>query len=188
MFNKNWKFAENHMPEIKRKLMMLPSGIFLDFSKSEIKLDYEEATDLVVNIAGGTMAVRVRRREHFDIAARLNSFDWSIRYDNSIHRTEIHKLREGFADWYFYGYSENDATTLIAYWLIDLENVRLAGILEDERIGNTWPIHNNHDGTSGLYIPIRILEDNRCIMHCEYGQGTNTKQKKSKNNDQISLF
>lgn len=186
MFPENWRFAELHMPAIQQKLMMLPSGVFLDFTKADIKRDYEEATDLILEIAGGTMAVRIRRNKYLEIGMR-NGFDWSIRYRCRTHKTEIHKLREGFGDWYFYGYSADDKGKLGAWWLLDLECIREQGILSDSSIDAEWPIYDNKDGTAGLYIPMSALQKNHCVIHCEFGQ-TPSKRKVKTDDNQISLF
>jgi len=158
----DWEFMLAHMPAVRKILSSLPVGYFMDFAAAQPQQDMEQATDLVLEIIGGTMAVRVRRRKYLDNAKDFG-LDWSIRYRNAGHKTEIHKLREGFADWYFYGYSANDIDA-IAYWaLIDLEMVRAAGMLAKEN-SYKWSMHDNGDGTAGMYIPIIELEKAGCIM------------------------
>ena len=185
-FKSNWNFAERHLPSIQQKLQQLPAGVFLDFQTAEMQKDYEEATDLILRVAGGTMAVRVRSRKHWELGAKYG-FDWSVRYKIGRHKTEIHKLREGFADWYFYAYSADGRGELQAWWLIDLDAVRNKDILNSNKIGDEWPINDNHDGTHGLYIPIKALDG--CIIHCEYGSYTNARIKQPALDDsQLRFF
>jgi hypothetical protein len=56
-------------------------------------------------------------------------------------------------------YSLDDAGRLSEWWLIDLDKVRSAGILNKE-----WPTYPNGDGTSGMYIPINYLYLLECIV------------------------
>lgn len=155
-FVKNWDFMLLHMPAVKKVLCDLPAGTFLDILTAEPKRDMNEATDLVVELAGGTLAVRVRRKKHLGFAKRFG-FDFSVRCESRGNKTEIHKLRDGFGDWYFYGYSGDDKGSLAYWWLFDLDKIREDGILNKK-----WKIHSNGDGTSGMYIPISELGN--CIM------------------------
>lgn len=152
-FRRNWDFMLRHMPAIREALSLLPSGYFLNFSTATPKQDKEQATDLVLEIEGGTMAVRIRRKKYYEWGLR-RGLDWSIRVKSNGAKTEIDKLREGFGDWYFYGYSEDNKSGL-AYWcLIDLHKTRQSGILE-----NSWMPKDNNDGTAAIYIPIKGLLD-----------------------------
>lgn len=137
-FEGNWNFASSHMPAVRKELALLPVGYFMNFATADAKRDMEEATDLVLEIIGGTMAVRIRRKRYYHF------FDWTIRYkigNNNI-KTEIHKLREGFADWYFYGYSADDKSELGFWCLIDLYRVR-----EERLLDRDWShiLKNNTD-------------------------------------------
>lgn len=148
-FKTNWQFMLDHMPAVRNELCQLPASYFLDFATADPKRDMEEATDLVLEINGGTMAVRIRRKQFYRF------FDWTIRYkigNNNI-KTEIHKLREGFADWYFYGYSADDKSELAFWCLIDLYRVREEKILDKKR-----RIQPNVGGrTSFIGVPIHEL-------------------------------
>lgn len=166
-FGPNWQFMLDHMPAIREILKELPAKYFLDFATTTPKQDMEQATDLILEIPGGTMAVRMRRNKFYQKALSYG-FDWSIRYECRGHRTEIDKLRDGFADWYFYGYSANDKDAVIAWWLIDLSLVRDEQLLADSTIQFLgWPVHKNNDGTSALYVPLFYLEQTNCILDYE---------------------
>ena len=158
-FAAGWKFAELHMPAVRKVLGSLPADYFLDFATAPAKQDMQEATDLVIEVSGGTMAVRVRSNKFYR-SARGEFYDWSVRCVSHGRKTEIHKLREGFGDWYFYGYSLDDKGKLAAWWLLDMHRVREEGILDMDN----WQVHPNRDGTSGMYIPLRVLEERGCVI------------------------
>jgi len=167
-FGDNWQLALNHMTAIRGILKELPAKYFLDFATATPQQDMEQATDLILEVPGGTMAVRTRSNKFYQTALTYG-FDWSIRYECRGHRTEIDKLRDGFADWYFYGYSANDKDAVVAWWLIDLNLVRDEGLLNESTIQSLgWPIHDNYDGTAALYVPLRYLEQKNCILDSEY--------------------
>lgn len=172
-FDVNWQFMLNHMPAVREILKELPAKYFLDFATATPQQDMEQATDLILEIPGGTMAVRMRRNKWYHNGLK-RGFDWSIRYECRGQRTEIDKLRDGFADWYFYGYSADDISSIIAWWLIDLNLVRDEQILEETTVRRMlWDVHRNGsgyglnfvpDGTSALYVPMGYLEQQNCIL------------------------
>jgi hypothetical protein len=161
-FSVGWAFAELHMPAVRKALGDLPSKIFFDIETAPAKKDMENATDLILSLSSGDIAVRVRKRHYWDLQNEKGwKHDWSVRAESRGHKTEIHKLREGFGRWYFMGYSDDDNGKLIGWWLIDLDKVRSLDILEED-----WPIYPNMDGTSGMYIPISELTRLDCIAAC----------------------
>ena len=97
-FSKNWDYSQRHIPEmikiIKQNAMHL-----LKISIADKEKDTREATDLVFEVDGGTVAVRTRRceeRYYRDFTIRKLSM-WG-------NKTELDKLREGFAKWYLYAW------------------------------------------------------------------------------------
>lgn len=164
-FATGWKFAELHMPAVRTALSELPAGIFLNFATADAKRDMEQATDLVLEVEGGTIAVRIRSNKYYlsyldGKPHKPKALDWSVRWVSRGARTEIHKLREGFGDFYFYGYSEDDRGMLADWWLIDLHTVRERDILES----GLWQVNPNYDGTEGGYFPIWRLEEANCVL------------------------
>jgi hypothetical protein len=151
-FTDEFSFAEKHMPEVKKALGNLPSKIFFDIDTATVKRDMEEATDLIMSVSSGDIAVRVRRNKF------LCYMDWSVRVRNKGYKTEIHKLQEGYARWYFIGWSLDDKETLAKWYLLDLDKIRAKNILTRD-----YPIRDNYDGTAGKYIPIKILSFNMCV-------------------------
>jgi hypothetical protein len=154
-----WISAEKHMPEIRRILGDLPCKIFFAIETAPAKKDMEQATDLILSVSSGDIAVRVRSHKHYQAAVAKFGFDWSVRAVSRGYKTEIHKLREGFGRWYFYAYSADDNGKIAAWWVIDLDKVRAENILMCE-----WPTYPNGDGTYGTYIPIHSLDEHGCIV------------------------
>ncbi len=152
--------SEKMMPFVRKAIAELPAGCFLDAETATAEKDIQESTDLVLRLTGGDVAVRVRRFK-FGAAEPLG-FDWSIRFQTRYgHKTEIHKLREGFARWYFIGRANADETALFDYCLIDLDKCRAADIFKDE----LWMIYPNDDGSAGGYMALRELRRyNGCII------------------------
>ena len=158
-FNKGWRFAELHMPNVRSELGELPMKHFIDIETAIAKRDMEEATDLVITTSGVDIAVRIRRNKFYKKAS-IFGYDLSIRAVNKGYKTEIDKLIGGFGDYYFYGYSDDDNGTIAACCVIDINKMRQCGILERE-----YPIYPNGDGTSGMYIPITEIRNEGCIIH-----------------------
>ena len=160
---KGWDFAVNHMPAVRSALCTCPAGMFMDFQTATPKQDMEQATDLVMDISGGTLAVRVRSRKFWDSAMKFGGLpDWAVRCYCRGCRTEIHKLRDGFADWYFFGWSGDNMGSLVAWVVLDLNVIREQHILDQD-----WQSHKNGDGTAGMYIPLQVLKDRGCIIRHE---------------------
>jgi hypothetical protein len=133
-FNRNWDWQLKHIEQIKEILRSQAMHIVkIDIASPENDMKY--ATDLEVHVTGGDIAVRIRR----DIPWR----DLTIRAKNGNARTEIHKLRDGYADWYLYAWTIND---LVSDWmLIDLNVMRNKGCFDENR-----PIIMNKDSFTGF--------------------------------------
>jgi hypothetical protein len=149
MFNTEFQFAELHMPAVRRALGALPARMFFNIQTAPLKRDMEQATDLILTVTAGDIAVRVRRNKFWQKASKFGGFDWSVRAINKGFKTEIHKLREGFARWYFMSFSGDDRGSLADWWLIDMDTVRQKRLLDRQ-----WKTYPNGDGTAGMYIPV----------------------------------
>jgi len=110
-------------------------------------VDRRNATDMVVRLSGGDVAVRLRR-------ADCDYRDLTIRSKrDSGYRTELSKIRDGFGDWYLYGWL--DGRNHISEWiLVDLDELRTKQLWRGRR---EIP---NGDGT--WFIPIAADELKRC--------------------------
>jgi len=115
--------------------------------------DTKQATDVIISISRPHVAVRIRRQGYDKFR------DWTIRSSrDSGSKTELEKLREGFADWYLYIWL--GTKDKVVFWvLIDLDKVRRAGILDKE-----MPQIHNGDGTYFVAIPLAELDSYDCIV------------------------
>jgi hypothetical protein len=156
--------SEKMMPYIRKSIAEIPAGCFFNIIDAPIERDLHEATDLVLKLSGGDIAVRVRnfKYKYFNDNKPF-AFDWSVRCQTRYGgRTEIHKLREGFARWYFMSIANYEETDLFDYGLIDLDKCRSIDLFCDE----IWRpnINPNGDGTAGGYLSMRTVQEYGCIL------------------------
>lgn len=152
------KISDAYLPAFK-EILKMNSMNFLTLKVSSYAKDTQEATDMVVEIEGGDVALRVRDA---NIAFR----DLTIRSrSKNGGKTELAKLKEGFGDWYLYGWGSQ--RRIDEYILVDLERVRKFGILDVER--KHIP---NGDGTTFVSIPIGELEMCGCIINKSLSDNT----------------
>lgn len=114
----NRKWSDLFIPQIKRELGEAFIGIPPEYK------DTQEATDLIVmGIGHLCFACRVRRfnyfekyKEQFTIRLKLPEYK----------KSELDKIKEGFGDYYFYGFSNNrnDGSGFIQYLIFDLNIFR----------------------------------------------------------------
>lgn len=130
--------------------------------KVEVAPQYQDshnATDMIIQVVGGCVAVRIRRdteRRDLTIRATLPSGA----------KTELQKIREGFANWYLYAWTQSGQ---ICEWiLVDLNRLRTSGTIFVQRaeIPNGYWESNKfvRDGTYFVAIPLAELLANNCIV------------------------
>lgn len=123
--------------------------------KATAKEDMENGFDFVFTMGSFTIPVRVRRPDCFyrDFTVRSRS-----RYG---HQTEIHKLKAGAGDVYFYGWTRefNGIEIINEWWLINLHSFRSSGLLETER-------HERSNGDGTKFVSYKRDELNKygCII------------------------
>lgn len=141
---RDWERANAYFPAIEKILRSI-AGHFLIIEVADMDADMKRATDYMLRVDGGDMAVRVRTPSYKD-----RYRDWTIRASRaSGAETELSKLRDGHGRWYFYGWGKS-STELADWVLIDLDAVRACGILNDE-----WPLIPNVDGVTWfIAIPV----------------------------------
>ena len=151
-FDTNWNNQINYYDDyIKIIKQNLPTLVVI-----EIATDYEdkyECTDLTIKINGGNIALRVR-----EIKEGLRYDDVTIRSQSENKgKTEIHKLKEGYGDWYLYVWTLDNK---IDSWVIyDLHKVRQFKILEM----NLTEKPNTDGKTKFKIIPLAVLKYYNCI-------------------------
>ena len=123
-FRDNWEFQEGYYPQVER-ILKDNALHFINISVADKYKDMTQATDFVVKIDGGDVAVRIRR-------ADCKYRDLTIRSYNKGRKTEIDKLRDGFGKYYLYCW-ENEKKELSEWMLIDLDKVRESGLLDSKK-------------------------------------------------------
>ena len=148
--DKSW--ADKFIPEIA-KILTQNAGTFLGVSVASDQEDMERATDLVVTVIGGQVAVKIRRDGY-----KKKYRDWTIRsFRKTGSKTELQKLIEGFAQWYLYLWTDNE---IITDWiLINMDKVRATNLLYIPR----RPFSNN-DGTYFIAISVPELKKHSCLV------------------------
>ena len=134
-FQKNFEWQGKFIDEIKRILKSQAMHI-VNIEIATPEEDMKKSTDYKIKITSGDVAVRLRR-------AYYSFRDLTIRAINGNSKTEIHKLREGYADWYLYGWT-NDC--YISEWmLLDINKMR-----EHDAFSESRPIIMNNDNYTGF--------------------------------------
>jgi hypothetical protein len=149
-FQDNWQFSQFHMPTI---IDILQSNL-KQITKVEIATpedDMKRSTDIKVQVTGGDVAVRIRRK-----SSKFR--DLTIRAFNKGFDTELHKLRHGYADFYLYLWECEDGS--VCDWiLVDIGIMRSSGLLYIEK-----EIKMNYDNTGFVAYSIDELYEYKAII------------------------
>ncbi|MHB8842160.1 MAG: hypothetical protein ACYC56_10340 [Candidatus Aquicultor sp.] len=149
-------FSDKYIAQAFGILSLLPAGLFVDFEEASFESDIKEATD-VIAVANGRYRIPMRfRRPHKTYR------DLTIRSSRPTGiKTELQKIKEGFGDYYFYGWTEGD--TIIEWMLVDLDKLRASGLLEKSRREIPSP-----DRTYFIAIDRNELEEHGCIIASKF--------------------
>jgi len=149
-YKRDREWADSHLGQVEQILKdNMSSLVVVDTAPDAV--DCKNATDMVIALTGGDVAVRLRR--------------WNCKYrDLTIRshrdtgaRTELSKIRDGFCNWYLYGWL-NKLGRITEWILVDLGKLRSSGLLEGQRQ------ISNHDGTYFIAISIPNLIQHDCIV------------------------
>jgi len=145
--DKEW--AETYINEVKKKISKISSQLTF-VNDATIEEDISRSTDLVLNTIQGKIAVRLRKPDcdYRDLTIRA-------RRDSGA-KTELEKIKEGFARWYFYGWV-SDKNHIEEYIFVDLNKLRNTSLLERTFI-------DNKDGTYFIAISKKELKDAGCLV------------------------
>ena len=148
-FKTNWDWQLKHIEQVK-EILRSQSMYIVNIEIATPEEDMKQSTDLKVKITAGDVAVRIRR----DIPWR----ELTIRAKNGNGKTEIHKLREGFGDWYLYAWTIKD---VITDWILaDINIMRSKHCFDENR-----PVIINKDGYTGFVTySINELESYNAIV------------------------
>lgn len=168
------KVSDAYLPAFK-DILEKNSMNFLSMKVSDEHKDMKEATDMIIKIEGGDVALRVRD-------ASIKYRDLTIRSRTKFGgKTELQKLKEGFGDWYLYGWGRQ--RIIEEYVLVDLDRMRDFKILDKNR--KEIP---NGDGTYFVNIDLGELEMCGCIISKKLNTSTqNSIDKFIRNNLNLSL-
>src|SRR3990167_636534 len=156
-----WGHYEKYKKELEniiRKVVAFKL-ITIDIDRATEEQDMKQVTDLVVN---------VRLDNKVDLAIRVREWkDWyseSYKDEVSIRariptggKTEIDKIKDGWGRYYLYCWG--DGENILNFIYFDIEKARNEGVFEEG-----YSVKLNGDGTSGMYIPIKRLEEADCII------------------------
>lgn len=148
----NWDWANQYQDQVEA-ILKNNIGAIIEVKIAAPEDDMKHATDLVLRLESGDVALRLRR----DTPYLKTHRDFTIRSENGGNRTEIHKLKDGFCRWYLYGWVEGG---LITNWmLIDLDKVRELNLLDSLKT------RMNKDGITGFScIPAVALDLADCLV------------------------
>ena len=151
----NFSLAEGYKPHIRR-ILKENAGYFLEFEDASEDTDMKEATDILINIRGASIAVRVRKDTRYR--------DLTIRSECGGYKTEIDKIKEGFGRWYLYLWVNDNEKTVNDWMIIDLNKLRECGILEEVKTSIM-----NRDGRTGFkFYKAKSLFEKDCIVKASF--------------------
>jgi hypothetical protein len=153
IFNDNWNFQAGYYSQIK-EIIKENASKFIKIDVADYESDVKRATDFVVKVTGGDVAVRIRR-------ANQKYRDLTIRSYNNGHKTELQKIKDGYGQFYLYCWT-NDNDEICEWILVDLESLRNSGILE-----NRSEISNKDGRTKFIAVPIKDLTN--CLVAGKHG-------------------
>jgi len=144
------KWSDKFLNEIK-------SNIGVNFIGEIKNEDCFRNTDLIVlKMEAVRFACRIRR---FDYNYERYKNEFTIRSKRpSGNKTELRKIIEGFGDYIFYGFSDQQDSNLKSWFIGDLSVFRSWFLNElykkgdDKEYKPRWIIKSNHDGSSDFYI------------------------------------
>lgn len=148
---RDWKWADTYLEDIAN-ILKANAGRLIAIKVAPMTSDLEQATDLVVSIEGGDVAVRIRRDcKYRDLTIRA--------WRRSGTKTEIDKIRAGFGRWYLYAWTGSKGK-IIDWILVDLNKFRNSGVLNDNR-----RVIPNPDRRTGFKAyTINELLKNNCLI------------------------
>ena len=131
--------------------------------------DKHRNTDLMLNWGQVRIGVRLRSNNYYHDPVYRNQF--TIRLSRHIGTTEHGKLLNGFGDYFFYGFANRAKTSIVAWFIGDLEVLRqfLAGYRARHGV-DPGTVKPNRDGSSEfLAININDLPDSFIVQrHCPH--------------------
>jgi hypothetical protein len=146
-YAENREWSDKYIPAICRIV-----GQYL-LTPSDFKKDTTQNTDLIVFDARDMrIAARTRDKERY---FTKYPYDFTIRSRvKSGATTEFDKVINGFGDWLFYGFVDDDVNKIDHWWLIDLSIFR-ASLIRRHQHKLIYKELPNGDGTSFYAFDLR---------------------------------
>lgn len=150
--------SKHYLPAIYRIIESMPLRMFINIREATVKEDTQHATDLVIEFHGGDMGLRCREIEYWNRFA-----DFTIRAKCKFNpRTEIHKIRDGWCNWYFYCWVGSEANRIDHWILLDVNKIRASGLLDADR-----RLIPNGDGAGFFSYSLQELDNALAILSCD---------------------
>lgn len=150
-FKEQFDWSLQFNPQIKKIIKGL-AGRIVSIREAMPHEDMTQSTDLVIEVDVGTIAARVRKNNY----TFQKYSDVTIRSYNKGYKTEIDKIKEGWASWYIYAWEEFED------WIFyDIDKLRDSGLLN----ANLTEL-SNYDGTKFITIPVKKLYLIKSIVGC----------------------
>lgn len=145
-----------YLTQVKR-ILINKSYIFTKFREATPTEDMNYGFDAVLSFPDVKIPVRIRKFQY------LKFMDLTIRSKSRYGlKTEIDKLKEGFGDFYFYAWSNEENTKIMTYMVLNLEAFRNTVINSP-----TWANKSNNDGTFFHTYSMKALLENRIVVILE---------------------
>ena len=157
--NDNDVFKSKYQDIIFDNLNLIFKSFNKELEQSNFQQDTEEATDYILSVNKMSVAVRNRKykfKRYRDITIRCES--------NENNKTELHKIKEGYANVYLYCWQTEEGNDIDSYVLVNLNKLRNCNILSQERKIN----QNINDNTKFISISIDDLYENNCLIKTTY--------------------
>ena len=154
-FKEQFEWQKRFIPEV----VNLIAPHLIQVSSHEV--DCNEAGDLVIRFPrNGTVAVRLRKPSASRYVGEM-TLRSKTRYNNT---SEVTKIVDGFADFYFYGHVD-DAENIWHWYLLDCQKMRAEFIRRPHILHNAMTRQIfNPDGTG--FIAFDVERDlSRCVIH-----------------------
>jgi len=138
-----------------RRILNKNSYLFTRFTDATPQEDMNEGFDAVFSFPEVKIPIRIRNFEY------QRYMDITIRSKSACNqKTEIHKLREGFGDYYFYCWLDKERRHIEKYAIIDLHKFR--SVLVNEQPDSS---KKNTDGTEFFVFTVdRLVKTNSIVM------------------------
>ena len=157
------KWADKFVPEIKLVVRQV-AGEIIEVRIADQDKDQHEATDYIVEVSSGDIACRIRDEYYWHKYG-----DVTLRHSRpSGNKTEVEKIKEGYARWYLYAWTKRaDPGKFIAWAFIDLDKMRDCGLLDEPR----QAIPNGDESSSFVSISLAELWQKGCITEVDETAG-----------------